>query len=265
MNQVLERNRVTVTGTGPKTLVFGHGLGCDQGTWDEVAPHFERDFRVVRYDLTGSGGSDLGAYDRERYSTFAEHATDLLEIVRVLALSRVSFVGHSASGMIGALAAARAPEAFDQLALVGASPRYFDGPDYVGGAPREQIEGVLAGLEQDYLGWCGQVLPSAVGNPERPELAAQVVGSYRSQDAAIAKHFARLIFLSDQRSCLPRVKTPTLVVQTSQDIFVPDAVGHYIAESVVNGRYVQLRATGHFPQLAAPTELTDVLRTWLAR
>lgn len=264
MSDVLKRSRVSVRGSGSKTVVFGHGLGCDQGTWDAVAPHFEQDFRVVRYDLTGSGGSDLRAYDRERYSSFEGHAADLLEIVRALSLTRVCFCGHSASGTIGALAAARAPEAFDRLAMVGASPRYFDGPDYVGGAPREQIEGVLANLEQDYLGWCGQVLPHAVGNPDRPELATAVVGSYRSQDADITKHFARAVFLSDYRSALPSVKTPTLVVQTSQDIFVPEAVGHYIANSLGNGRYHQLRATGHFPQLAAPEELTQVLRAWLA-
>lgn len=265
MDKVLERNRVTVRGSGPKTIVFGHGLGCDQSTWDDVAPHFERDFQVVRYDLTGSGQSDPRAYDRERYASYEGHAADLLEIVRALSLPRVSFCGHSASGTIGALAAARAPEAFDQLALVGASPRYFDGPDYVGGAPRDGIEGVLKNLEQDYLGWCGQVLPHAVGNPDRPELASAVVGSYRSQDADITKHFARAVFLGDYRSELPKVKTPTLVVQTSQDIFVPDAVGQYIAKTVVNGRYQQLRATGHFPQLAAPEELTQVLRSWFAR
>jgi sigma-B regulation protein RsbQ len=101
-----------------------------------------------------------------------------------------------------------------------------------------------------------------VANPDRPELAAAVVGSYRSQNADITKHFARAIFLGDQRSVLPKVKTPTLVVQTSQDIFVPEAVGHYIAKSVVNGRYQRLRATGHFPQLAGPDELAEVLRSW---
>ena len=50
-------------------MVFAHGFGCDQNMWRFVAPAFEADHRVVLFDHVGAGGSDLSAYDPERYAT----------------------------------------------------------------------------------------------------------------------------------------------------------------------------------------------------
>ena len=67
---VLARNNVRVSGQpdGPP-MVFAHGFGCDQNMWRFVAPAFEADHRVVLFDHVGAGGSDLAAYDPERYGT----------------------------------------------------------------------------------------------------------------------------------------------------------------------------------------------------
>jgi sigma-B regulation protein RsbQ len=263
MQTVLEQNRVTVRGTGDTALVFAHGFGCDQATWQRVSSRFERDYRVVTYDLTGCGQSDGAAYDRARHASLAGHASDLLAILSALELEGVRYVGHSAGGMIGVLAAIREPARFSALALVAASPSYIDQPGYVGGNERSAIDGVLAGIDRDYLAWCDGVVPAAVGNPERPELGEELVRVFKRASPELAKHFARAIFLSDFRSVLPSLQTPALVVQTAQDLFVPVSVGRYLSEHVAHGTFVQLRAAGHYPQLADPEELTEVLRGWL--
>ena len=61
-------------------MVFAHGFGCDQNMWRFVAPAFEADHRVVVFDHVGAGGSDLGAYDPERYATLGGYAEDVVEI-----------------------------------------------------------------------------------------------------------------------------------------------------------------------------------------
>ena len=58
------RHHVHVAGSGPATLVFAHGFGCDQNMWRLMAPSYEDRFRTVRYDLIGSGKSDIAAYER---------------------------------------------------------------------------------------------------------------------------------------------------------------------------------------------------------
>ena len=77
------RTRHNVRESGPSdapAMVFVHGFGCDQSMWRKVAPEFATDHRVVLLDLVGSGGSDLDAYDVERYSRLEAHAEDLVEL-----------------------------------------------------------------------------------------------------------------------------------------------------------------------------------------
>ncbi|MEX2529429.1 MAG: hypothetical protein WD960_01540 [Gemmatimonadota bacterium] len=48
-------------------MLFSHGFGCDQAMWGGVAPAFEETHRIVLYDHTGAGGSDLQAWSPDRY------------------------------------------------------------------------------------------------------------------------------------------------------------------------------------------------------
>ena len=121
-----ERHNAKVSGAGERAIVFAHGFGCDQNMWRLVAPAFERDFRVVLFDHVGAGGSDLSAYDPAKYGSLDGYADDVVELCRDLGIRGGVFVGHSVSAMIGVLAAKRAPELFDDLVLVGPSPRYID-------------------------------------------------------------------------------------------------------------------------------------------
>jgi sigma-B regulation protein RsbQ len=112
---ILERSNVTISGAsgpGAPAMVFLHGLGADQASWRLLVPHFEADYQVVQLDLVGAGGSQLGEYSRERHGALAGHATDLLDVLRTLALHDVVFVGHSVGAMIGVIAAVREPGRF---------------------------------------------------------------------------------------------------------------------------------------------------------
>src|SRR5688572_31476880 len=101
---VVERNNVVVSGADGRPLMFSHGFGCDQNMWRHVSPAFEDRFQVVLFDHVGAGGSDLKAYDPERYSTLAGYADDVVEIGAELGLKDAVFVGYSVSAMIGLLA-----------------------------------------------------------------------------------------------------------------------------------------------------------------
>src|SRR3954469_1943926 len=102
MPTAVERHSATITGRPDgQPMVFAHGYGCDQNMWRYVAPRFEDDFRVVLFDHVGAGGSDLRAYDPERYSTLEAYADDIVALCRELDLHDVIFIGHSVSGMIG--------------------------------------------------------------------------------------------------------------------------------------------------------------------
>jgi sigma-B regulation protein RsbQ len=188
VSPVLSRNNVKVFGRGTQPMLFAHGFGCDQNMWRFVTPAFENDYRIVLFDYVGSGKSELASYDPERYATLDGYTEDVLDVCRALDLRDVIFVGHSVSGMIGLLAANRAPELFERLILIGPSPRYInDAPDYVGGFERTDIEGLLETMEKNYIGWANFLAPAIMKNPDRPELTAELEASFCSTDPVIAR------------------------------------------------------------------------------
>ena len=261
---VVERNNVVERGRpdGPPML-FAHGFGCDQNMWRLVWPAFEDEYRIVLFDHVGAGGSDLGAYDRERYESLDGYAEDMLEICRELELTGVTFVGHSVSAMMGVLAAAREPERFARLVLVGPSPRYIDADDYVGGFSRPDIEELLDSLDSNFLGWSSAMAPVIMGNPDRPELGEELTNSFCRTDPDIARHFARVTFLSDNRDDLARIRTPSLVLQCRDDAIAPIAVGEYVHRGIVGSELVILDAVGHCPNLSAPEATVAAIRSFL--
>jgi sigma-B regulation protein RsbQ len=261
---VAARNCVCVRGVpSGRPMVFAHGFGCDQSMWRFVSPEFERDHRVVLFDHVGAGNSDLAAYDPEKYGSLGGYAADVVEICRELALSDVVFVGHSVSAMIGVLAAAQAPELFGALVLIGPNPRYVDEADYTGGFSRADIAALLDSLDSNHLGWSTAIAPVIMGNADRPELAGELTNSFCRTDPQIARQFARVTFLSDNRRDLPGIGVPTLVLQCSEDVIAPDAVGSYVHEQVPGSVLTRLRATGHCPHLSAPEETTAAIRAFL--
>ena len=111
---------VTVHGNpSGQPMMFAHGFGCDQTMWRHVWPAFAADYRIFLFDYVVLGGSDLSAYDAERYSSLDGYALDVLEIIAELELDSVVFVGHLVSAMIGVLASLAEPGLFDRLVLVG--------------------------------------------------------------------------------------------------------------------------------------------------
>jgi len=245
-------------------MMFAHGFGCDQSMWRYVAPAFEADHRVVVFDHAGSGGSDPSAYDPDRHSALDGYASDVIDLLDELALGPVVFVGHSVSAMIGTLASIRRPELFDRLVLVGPSPRYIDDAGYRGGFTAEEIDELLATMDTNYLGWSELLAPVIVGNPDRPELGAELTAAFCRTDPEQARRFARTTFLSDNRADLAAVRTPSLVVQCRQDAIAPLEVGRYVHDHVPGSRFALIDAVGHCPNLSAPDALVGAMRDFLA-
>jgi sigma-B regulation protein RsbQ len=262
---VIKRNNVKILGQGTQPLMFSHGYGCDQNMWRLVVPAFENDYKVILFDHVGAGHSDLQAFDKAKYRSLGGYAEDVLEICHELDLRGVSFVGHSVSSMIGVLAAIREPERFSNLILVGPSPRYVNDDGYVGGFRKEEIDGLLEMLDANYLGWASTMAPAIMGNSQRPELATELRNSFCRTDPEIAKFFAKVTFLSDNRGDLSKVCTRTLVLQCSDDVIAPTAVGEYVHRQIAGSELKVMQATGHCPNLSAPEETVALIRDFLGR
>ena len=261
---VLARNNVRVSGRDDgRPMVFAHGFGCDQNMWRFVAPAFEADHRVVLFDHVGAGGSDLNAYDPVRYGTLSGYADDVIEICRALDLSDAVFVGHSVSSMIGVLAAAKAPECFGALVLVGPSPRYIDDEGYVGGFTRADIDELLESMEcelprlveRDGARDHGQPGPAGARCGADRELLPHRPGDRRAVRAGDV-HVRQPRRSRDRQR--PDARTP---VQRRRDR--ARRGGGVRAPRDPGSIYRHLAATGHCPNLSAPEETIEAIRAFL--
>jgi sigma-B regulation protein RsbQ len=258
------RNNVKCFGKGTQPLMLAHGFGCDQNMWRFITPAFEDDYLVILFDYVGAGKSDVRSYNAERYSSLQGYAQDVLDICNELQLNDVIFVGHSVSSMIGLLAALERPEYFSNIIMVGPSPCYINDDNYTGGFERKDIEGLLETMEKNYIGWANFLAPNIMANKERPELSEELTESFCSTDPVIASEFARATFFSDNRNDLAKLKTPSLILQCSDDIIAPMEVGTYLHQNLPQSELKIMKAKGHCPHMSEPEETIKLIKEYLS-
>ncbi|MFZ6655796.1 alpha/beta fold hydrolase [Undibacterium sp. TJN19] len=260
---IQSRNNVTVTGQGPVTMLLAHGFGCDKSMWRFLVPAFQDRFKIITFDSVGSGGSDLSAYDRKKYASLQGYADDVLDILADFADGPVIFVGHSVSAMVGLLASIKAPELFTAQIMVGPSPCYINDDSYVGGFSREDIDDLLDTMDSNYLGWSSNMAPAIMGAPDQPDLGMELTNSFCRTDPDIAKHFARVTFLSDHRNDLALSTVPALILQCSDDLVAPREVGEFMHRKMPNSTLHIIQNVGHCPHMSAPTESSIAIEAFL--
>lgn len=259
----IDRNHVTQFGKGCQPMMFAHGYGCDQKMWRFITPEFENEYRIVLFDHTGSGNSDESAYDFEKYNSLQGYAHDIIEICDELKISNIIFIGHSVSCMIGVLAAIQRPDLFEKLILIGPSPCYINQASYFGGFSREDIEDMVDTLESNYLGWSSHITPIISGHPEKPEYSDELHNSFCRMNPEIAKHFAKVTFLGDNREDLSKVTVPVQVIQSNPDVISQSEVGKFVHNKLQNSIYTQIEVPGHIPHLTDPTATIAAIRKFL--
>ncbi|KIO78221.1 hypothetical protein TH53_05090 [Pedobacter lusitanus] len=263
-NSVISRNNVNIIGNGSKVILFAHGFGCAQNSWQYIVNSFTDEYKVVLFDYVGSGQSDLTHYRSDKYSKLNGYAQDIIDICEELKISDAIFIAHSVSCMIGLLAAIEKPHFFEQLILLGPSPKYINTEDYIGGFEQADLEELFKFMDSNYLGWSSALAPAIMGNPDRPELGQFLTNSFCSTDPDIAREFARATFFSDNRDDLQKLNIKSLTLQCSDDIIAPASVGNFVNKHLRNNTLVMMEATGHCPHISEPVETVRLIKEFIA-
>lgn len=265
-SDILVRNNVKVLeGDGP-VLLYAHGFGCNQNMWDRVTPAFSASHKQVLFDYVGSGRSDISAFDPDRYTSLSGYAQDVLDICDALDLkSGVIFVGHSVSCSVGLLASIARPALFAKLVLIGPNPCFLNhAPEYVGGFEKEDLEGLLALMDQNYIGWANYLAPVVSAKGESGSVTVELSDSFCSTDPQVAKVFARTTFFSDNRDDLPKVTVPCLILQHRTDTLAPVSVGEYLHAHLSGSTLKVLEVQGHCSHMSEPELVIEEMRDYIA-
>lgn len=198
-------------GKGKKTIIFAHGFGCDQNMWRFITPAFLDDYKLILFDYTGSGKSDITEYDPIKYSSLEGYDDDILEILEANQLRDVIIVGHSVSATIATLASLKSPGHFSHLIHISPSPCFINyPPEYFGGFDYSDLEEMLDLMSKNYIGWASYLVPIVIGGQASELLTGELTNSFCSTDPVIAKNFATATFLSDHRESYKKVRFPHL-------------------------------------------------------
>lgn len=263
MQNAVKRNNVNIIGKGEKTMLFAHGFGCDQNAWKYLTPAFEQEYKIVLFDYVGAGNSDLNAYSPAKYNSLEGYAEDIPEICEELKLTDVIFIGHSVSCMIGALAAIKKPDLFKKMVFIGPSPCYINSGDYVGGFDKEAINDLLEVMEEDYITWSASLAPAIMHRANGENLGKELTDSFCSIDPEIAKQFAKVTFLGDNRNDLRRIPVQSLTIQCSRDMLAPLSVGEYIHKHAPQNTLTVIEGHGHCLHMSNPDQTVAAINNFL--
>jgi len=259
---VLERNNVTVTGnqSAAQTMVFAHGFGTDQRVWQTVASAFADDFRLVLFDYVGANEKTVSTFNPARYRNFYAFADDLLDIMEVLQLQDVLFVGHSAGSMTGFLAATQEPQRFAKIIALNASPCYVNQEGYSGGFDESDLTELFAQMASNFNAWASGFAPIVMGNADRPQLAEYFARTLQGMRPDVALASAKTLFRSDHRAEMPQVGVPVLLIQARHDAAVPTPVSEYLRDHIPHSRLEIIDTEGHFPHISDPDRVISLIR-----
>jgi pimeloyl-ACP methyl ester carboxylesterase/DNA-binding CsgD family transcriptional regulator len=194
---------------------------------------------VVRYDRVGTGMSD-----RERpQQTFTpefEVAT-LCAVLEELGLERLTLMGVSCGGCPAVSFAARWPERVDRLVLYGS---YADGHAL---GPPEARKGMVD-LVRSHWGLGSRLLADMFASSWSPgDRAAFTAAQRTAADAEVATRLLELIYETDVRDDLPRVRAPALVVHREHDRAMRLRGAREVAALLPRAELVTLPGDAHLP------------------
>jgi pimeloyl-ACP methyl ester carboxylesterase/DNA-binding CsgD family transcriptional regulator len=194
---------------------------------------------VVRYDRLGTGLSDRER-PPETFTPEFEDAT-LCAVLAELGLERVTLMGISAGACIAVSFAARRPERVDRLVLYGS---YADG--HALGPPGARAG--MINLVRSHWGLGSRLLADVFGPSWSPgNRAGFTVFQRASAGAQVAADLLALIYETDVRDELPRIRAPALVVHREHDRAMGLRGAREVAALLPHADLVTLPGDAHLP------------------
>ena len=231
-------------------LVLPSSLGTTRELWESQIDAFEQDFRVLRYEHRGHGGSPVppGPY------SMSDLGADAIELLDGLGVDRAVWCGVSLGGMVGMWLAVHAPERLSGLVLACTSAHVASPDVYRQRAALVRERGIEAVAAAIVARWF--TVTTFHERPELPErfraiVIAQPVEGYAGCCEALAGW--------DFREELRSISVPTLVVAGSEDEATPAPETDLIAERIPGARRVVLDGAAHLANVERPDAFLDVV------
>jgi pimeloyl-ACP methyl ester carboxylesterase len=249
-----------VTGAGPETIIFAHGLLWDGYMFHKQVAALRDRYRCVTFDFRGQGKSEVtrAGYDMDTLSL------DAAQLIEGLGYAPVHFAGLSMGGFVGMRLAARRPELLRSLILIETSAE----PEPVGNVPKYRMFYRVARL----LGpgaVAGRVMPIMFGqrflndparSAERAEWRKRASANHR---VGIARATEGVIARRGVTDEIGAISLPTLIIVGDQDVATVPEKARRIHELIAGSRLVVIPGAGHTSSIEEPEAVTAAIEGFL--
>lgn len=251
------RTNYRVDGSGKPWVTFVTGIANDLTLWDGQVPALEREFRILRYDLRGHGGSEATAGDYSIEMLVA----DLLALLDQLNIKKTHLIGL---GLGGAIAQAFAIEHPDRLlGLMPCCCRAQMVPDFAAmwHKLRDTVKqnGLEAIVEPTVQRWFSEEFKAA--HPDVLEkIRSMIRRTTREGYLGVTAAFLGLN-IEDK---LGRITAPTLYVSGAEDkLGGPPDLMRRLSERVSGARHVSVPKAAHIANIQNEAGFNGVLGGFL--
>jgi 3-oxoadipate enol-lactonase len=231
-------------------LVLGNSIGTTAELWDGQMAAFTRQFRVIRYEHRGHGGTPAppGPY------TVDDLGTDVLDLLDGLGVHRASFAGISLGAMVAMWIASNQPARVERLALCCTSAGLGRPDDWATRAALVRSEGMAAVTEVVLDRWLTPAFRAA-----HPDVVAQLVKTFESVDPEGYAGCCEAIGTMDQLPTIGAITAPTLVLAGAADPATPPVHAEAIHERIAGSTLVVLDDAAHLAHLDQPAAFSEAV------
>jgi pimeloyl-ACP methyl ester carboxylesterase len=244
-------------GRGPK-IVFLHGLGGSQSTWQVVLGDLVENYRVVAIDLPGHGASDKSDPAGTDYAVEAI-ASAVVEAISGLKAGPAIIVGHSLGGAVAMQIALDRPELAAGIVLINSAGLGDEiSTELLGLIDRDPGRDTARGLLELFYEDKRLVLDRGVDEMAQTQLAA---GAWPAQQAVAKAAFGEGGQNLAVRERHREVAKPVLIVWGAKDRVIPLSHATESLSSLPDATLKVLPNVGHVPQVEdAPAVATAIDR-----
>jgi 3-oxoadipate enol-lactonase len=235
---------------GAPVVVLSNSLGTTWEMWAPQVPALQTNFRVLRYNTRGHGGSPAPAGPYE----IADLADDLIELLDRLEVERASICGVSIGGMTGMWVAAHHPERVERLVLCATSASMAPPEPWRERAALVREQGVAAVLDATIGRW---FTPDFV--EQDPPVIARTRANFLGTDPEAYAACCEAIAAMDLRELIRGIEAPTLVISGSDDPAAPPEAGGLIAERISGASFEVVPNARHLVSLQRPEIVTPLI------
>jgi 3-oxoadipate enol-lactonase len=235
-------------------LLISNSLSSDLSMWDDQVPHWAAQFRIIRYDPRGHGGSVVsqGPY------TIAQLGQDAVGVLDHLGVDRAHFCGLSMGGMVGMWLLTHAPDRIARAVLANTAAHMGPPALWDGRIALARGGGMEATVEPTVTRWFPADFhasePAAIDRM-RAMIRRVPVEGYIGCCEAIRD--------MDQRNSLSAITAPVLVIIGAKDPATTPEAGQFIAQSIPGSQTVTLDAA-HLSNIEQPDAFTAAVERFLA-